>query len=238
MSDRFIPVSPDVLQRSDLAAEAILLYEFLVDQQTSADGLVYYGKPVSYAWIRSRYLRGSLSSLQRHMRELKAAGFVEATREFHGGIRIRLPRSVKWAKPAPPAAHQLSLFAPKPTPIRGGRPVDNPVEKQWKTSESTKNNNFTGGGIEPSPVAVERSEEKVKEKIRALTRAKSLPRVWKTPAELEESRQLLQKQKQEILLRERPRPNHEERRNVPTSESEAPGEEMDRRSAAVPALAG
>lgn len=194
MSQRFVPISPDMLQRSDLEAEAILLYEFLVDNQTSADGLVFYGKAIGYAWIRSRYLRGSLRSLQRYMRDLKRAGFVQVQREFHGGIRIRLPRSVKFAKPQAPPAIQLSLFSPEPTSIRERRAVDKPVEKQLKGSEYPKNNTVTGGGIAASRVAVERSEEQVKEKIRTLAGAHVLPGTRKTKKELDDRIRLLREQ--------------------------------------------
>jgi DNA-binding transcriptional ArsR family regulator len=183
-------MSPELLQRSDLQAEAVLLYEFLVDQQTSPDGKVFYGKPVSYAWIRSRYLRGSLRSLERHMRALKDAGYVEAHREFHGGMRIRLPRSIKFRKAQPPPAVQLTLYSPAPTPIRGGKPVDKPVGKQWESCGNPENNTATGGGIVPPRVAVERSRKQVKEKIKTLSTATSLPRE-EDAAALVERRRLL-----------------------------------------------
>jgi hypothetical protein len=191
-----------VLQRGDLDAETILLYEFLVDQQTSADGLVFYGRPVGYAWIQSRYRRGSLRSLERRMRQLKDAAFVDVSRAFHGGVRIRLLQSVKFRKPLPPPAVQLSLYSPQPTAIGGGKPVRNsvekmskPVEKPCKSSESPADDTATVGGIEPPRLAVERSRKQVNETIGLLAEVTGLPfAVEKTPAQLTARRRFLQRQ--------------------------------------------
>lgn len=166
MSGRFLRISADVLHRTDLKAEAILFYFFLVDEQTSADGWVFYGKPVGYAWIQKRFLRCSESYLQKHMRALKRAGLVQVERIFHGGIRIRLPLSIKFAKQIP-AAVQMSMFAPPVTEIRRTKAVENPVEKLWKSSESPILNNVPQCGIEPHPSAAERSTDSVSgEKLR------------------------------------------------------------------------
>jgi hypothetical protein len=198
VSARFVPISPDTLQRHDLHAAALQLYYFLVDQQTSADGVVFYGKAVGYAWIQSRYLRGSLRSLKRHMRALKDAGFVEVRREFHGGMRIRLPRSVKFAKADPPPAVQLSLYAPEPTPIRGGKPVDKPVENLLESCEYPENHRATDGPMVGPRMAPERSKEPIKEKITTAAKAHVVPRLWKTEKDLDARRRLLLEQAEAI----------------------------------------
>jgi hypothetical protein len=153
--ERFVPVSPDRIHRTADLDRALFLHEFLVSQQTSADGLVFYGKAVGYAWIKSRWLGSpTIRSLQRYMRLLKSAGLVEVHREFHGGIRIRLLDSVKFAKPIPPPAVQLSLLGPGVTTMR-----KRAVDKLWKTSESPENNNDSGVVMVPTAVSSERSRK-------------------------------------------------------------------------------
>lgn len=195
MGFRFIAVSQERIEQKEWLGSAIYLHEFLTDHQTSADGWVYYGKEFGYAWIRAHWLAAPpLRTLKRHMALLKKHGLVEVHRTFHGGIRVRLLRSVKFAKPLPPAAVQMSLFGSRVSPIRGGTPVENPVDKHLKSCESTDFNSAKDGPCVGPPVAPERSKEQVKETIKAVAVAHSLPAAKKTPQELESRRRLLQDQ--------------------------------------------
>lgn len=149
---RFVPIPPEIIGAN--LGSALELYVFLVEHETSA-GVVWYGKPIGYAWIHHHWHgsweeRPKLRSLQRYMAVLRDAGFVSLQREFHGGIVVRLPRSLKFAKGAPPPL-QLSLLSPV-APIRK-RAAAEAVDKQWKTTENPKNNTAKFGGMVPPKMA-------------------------------------------------------------------------------------
>lgn len=113
---------------------------------------------------------------------------------LRGGMRVRLLRSVKFAKPLPEPAVQMALFGSRVSPIRGGKAVENPVHKPVENEVSTDFNSAKNGPLVGPPVAPERSKEQVKETIRAVASARGLPRARKTAEELAERRQLLQDQ--------------------------------------------
>lgn len=77
--------------------------------------------------------------------------------------------------------------------------MDNPVDKQFKTSESPENKTATVGGLEPPRLAVERSKEPVEEQISAVAVAHGMPALRKSQKELDARRRLLQDQKVQIL---------------------------------------
>lgn len=155
---RYTAMNPAAIEsRALVESGAVPLLMFLTDHQTDASGLVYYGREFGYAWIRSNWLAApSERTLQRHMAILKKLGEVEVRREFHGGIRVRLLKSAKFAKAIPPPAVQLPMFGAKVTPIR---PVEKPVENLWKSSESPLSNTATDGGSVPPRMAAERSKK-------------------------------------------------------------------------------
>lgn len=200
MPERFVPVSENRIHRSADLDRALFLHEFLVSQQTSADGLVYYGKAVGYPWIRSRWIGSpAIRSLKRYMQVLKLAGMVEVHREFQGGIRIRLLGSVKFAKPIAAPAVQLALLG------RGVKTMHKqPVEKQLETGESTKKYRATAGPIVGPPLAPERSKEQIQEKFKSATTAladahavdNSAPM---TDQQLQERQELLRQQARQLL---------------------------------------
>jgi hypothetical protein len=152
---RYTALNPAAIEsRALVESGALSLLVFLTDHQTDAAGWVYYGREFGYAWIRSNWLAApSERTLQRHMAILKKLGEVEVRREFHGGIRVRLLKSAKFAKAIPPPAVQLPMFGSKVTPIR---PVEKPVEKQWESSGYPNSNTATDGGIAPPRMAAER----------------------------------------------------------------------------------
>lgn len=152
---RYVAIHPDVLDSKELReAHAVDLLIFLTDHQTDAEGWVNYRREFGYAWIQSHWLAAPAErTLQRHMAALKKLGLVDVQRVFHGGMRVRMLNSAKFAKPVAPPAVQIPMFAGKVTPIR---PVEKPVENQWKSSESPENNTATDGGKAPPRMAVER----------------------------------------------------------------------------------
>jgi len=105
---RYVAIAPNRIEDRKALGPASYLDDFLVDNQTDAEGNVYYGKPVSYAWIRSRWPQAPpVRTLKRHMARLKAAGRVWVHKlPFHEGMLLRMLRSAKWA----PKAAQLKLF--------------------------------------------------------------------------------------------------------------------------------
>lgn len=151
--ERFIPISPAILGMQ--LGAAIDLYMFLVDKQTSADGLVFYGKPIGYQWIAHHWpgewgKRPAIRSLKRQMETLRKRRLAKTRREWHGGIVVRVLESVKFGEIATPAV-QLPLFGATITAMR--RPVDKPVGKQRVSCESPDFNSAKSGPLVVPKVA-------------------------------------------------------------------------------------
>ena len=113
---RYVAVSPDRREQHRAIGKALALHDFLIDHQTDASGRVWYGKVISYAWIRSKWLTAPAErTLKRHMARLKACGLVRVhSVPRHWGMRVTVLRSAKWPQPAPqmalfPAAEILSI---------------------------------------------------------------------------------------------------------------------------------
>ena len=131
---RYVAIAPTRIDDRKAIGPASYLHEFLVDHQTDAEGHVNYRRPISYAWIRSKWQYAPpLRTLKRHMARLKTTGdvFVRVL-PFGQGMKVRVIGSAKW--PQQPA--QASLFPQVvPVPISGmkrqrscGKPVEKPVE--------------------------------------------------------------------------------------------------------------
>ena len=127
------------------------LEDVLTDLQCDASGRVNYGRPFGYAWLLAHWPgnpddRPCVRTLKRHMAKLKRAGIVQVkVVGFGGGMIVRLLRSAKWQGERPTPAEQLSLLLPRVAPIRPGKTVDKPVEKQRESSVLT----FTWGQMCP-----------------------------------------------------------------------------------------
>src|SRR5579864_6806939 len=106
---RYVAIRPSRTAQKKQIGPASYLHDFLVDHQTDASGNVNYGKPISYRWIRAKWLGDAppLRSLKRHMARLKESGNVWVKKlPFHEGMVVRVLNSAKWAaKPA-----QIPLF--------------------------------------------------------------------------------------------------------------------------------
>lgn len=200
---RFVAIPPSRIGDRKKLKTASYLHDFLVDHQTDASGLVHYGRPISYAWVRAHWPgnpdeRPPVRTLQRHMAALKRAGAVHVrVLGFGAGMVVRILGSAKWQNVVPVPAQQMPLFAAPPTSI-GKSPVENPVKKQRK---STVSNNHMPPYMAVVGRQIWRRKEvknKAEETISALAREKSLPRVEKTAAELEARRQLLLRQAVEV----------------------------------------
>lgn len=107
---RYVAVAPERIEDRKKLGPASYLHDFLVDHQTDAEGKVYYGKAISYAWIRSRWQDAPpIRTLKRHMARLKASGHVWVERAgWDKGMRVRVLRSAKW----PEAPRQMQLYPP------------------------------------------------------------------------------------------------------------------------------
>lgn len=123
-ASRYVPIPPDRLGAWRALKRASYLHDFLIDRQTDADGRVFYGRAITYGWIRENWPDDdppALRTLQRFMSVLKRLGIVQIWKDgMRGGMRIRLVTSVKWPGMLPAPAVQLNLFTPAPIPIRRG----------------------------------------------------------------------------------------------------------------------
>lgn len=104
----YIPMGQELVDGVHIrrAGMAIWLLMFLVKKQTSADGLVNYGQPITYRWI---FLQIPNSPPERTLRlwmaALRVNGYVAIENLSHGrGLRVRIIDSKKWPKT------QLGLF--------------------------------------------------------------------------------------------------------------------------------
>jgi hypothetical protein len=164
---RFVAVHPDrpALWRLGSAAA---LHDLLIDNQTDAAGRVFYGHPISYAWLLARWPgnpdeRPVIRTLKRHMAKLKRAGLVHVKRAgMCDGIRVVLLGSAKWANAAPPQAVQLSLLLPQPLSISRGKAVGIAVEKQSKSTAPVGTDvSLTWGQMCPRKEVRSKPEEKI-----------------------------------------------------------------------------
>ncbi|MGH9716424.1 MAG: hypothetical protein ACRD4R_06825 [Candidatus Acidiferrales bacterium] len=134
-----MPVSEERIGMKADIGPAIYLHEFLIARQTSPDGRVNYGKPISYRWIAQHWPgdwdgRPSERTLRAHLARLKKHGLVRVSVEmFNRGMRIRLVNSVKFAPDARRAPEQLLLLG-GPVPI--SRPVEKPVENRVEIGQT------------------------------------------------------------------------------------------------------
>jgi hypothetical protein len=200
---RYVAVQPDRAGMRKKIKTASFLHDVLTDLQCDSSGRVNYGRPFGYAWLLAHWPgnpdhRPPLRTLKRHMAILKRAGLVEVhVVGFGGGMVLRLLGSAKWQEERPAPAVQLPLLLPRVARMEG-RPVDNPVEKQRKSTVSQihtgPNMAPVGGQTWPRKDVKNEAEEK----IRALAREKSLPRVEKTKQELDARRRLLLDQEYQI----------------------------------------
>jgi len=192
---RYVAVSPDRREQHRAIGKAHALHDFLVDHQTDADGRVWYGKVISYAWIRSKWLTApSERTLERHMARLKACGLVHVrSLPKQYGMRVTVLRSAKWPQPQAqiplfPAAEILSITRG----IAAG--------KQRNSSGKVARNGTAGadrsGGTLPTEVAAKevknRREEKTNSNPANLADARSAPAA--DEAALAARRQLLRDQ--------------------------------------------
>jgi hypothetical protein len=197
---RYVAVQPDRAAQWKNLGSACGLHDVLTDLQCDASGRVNYGRPFGYAWLLAHWPgnpdnRPCVRTLKYHMAKLKRAGLVEVRnvgmRGFNGGMVVRLLGSAKWQQERPAPAEQLPLLLPRVAQIRSSKPVDKPVEN---LSESTVSQIHMGQDLAPTGgKGLPRKEVKnqAEEKIRALAREKSVPRVEKTAAELDARRRLL-----------------------------------------------
>lgn len=120
---------------------AAALHDLLIDNQTDAAGRVFYGHPISYAWIHARWPgnpdeRPVIRTLKRYMSKLKVSGLVRVKKAgMVDGMRVVLLGSAKWANVAAPPPVQLPLLLPQPVSISRGKPSGIAVENQSKTTE-------------------------------------------------------------------------------------------------------
>jgi hypothetical protein len=194
---RYVAVQPDRAAQWKNLRSAFALHELLTDLQCDAGGRVNYGKPFGYAWLLARWPgnpdeRPTVRTLKRHMAKLKRAGLVAVrVTGFGGGMVVRLLGSAKWQQERQAPAFQLPLLLPAVASIQKGKPVDNPVGKQRKSTVSQIHM-----GTELSPVGGQscpRKEVKnlAEETISAVAAAHSVPKLSKTKKELDARRRLL-----------------------------------------------
>lgn len=128
---RYVAIQPGRIEQKQKLGPASYLHDFLVDQQTDAQGRVNYGRPFGYAWIVSRWASApTIRTLKRHMARLKRLGHIEVKlMRFNHGMTVRVLGSAKWAPQAAEAAQQFPLFAPAPRSIRSGKACGNAVSK-------------------------------------------------------------------------------------------------------------
>jgi hypothetical protein len=172
---RYVAVSPDRREQHRAIGKAHALHDFLIDHQTDASGAVWYGRVISYAWIRSKWLTApSERTLERHMARLRAAGLVRVQalpKQF--GMRVTVLQSAKWPEPK----RQMDLFpASEVLSITRGKAVG----KQWGTLAKVASNGSNpadkSGGTLPTEVAAQ-SSKKYREETNnsALAIARSAP---------------------------------------------------------------
>lgn len=92
---------------------SVWLYLFFLDRQTHPNGLVWYGRPITYEWISGELGGFSKRRLRRWNERLQLTRCVAVQPVMYGGMRVQILRPKKFAV-------QLPLSLP--------RPVENPSE--------------------------------------------------------------------------------------------------------------
>lgn len=129
MTFRFVPVAPERAGKLRALKSASFLHDFLIQHQTSRDGLVNYGRAISYRWILAKWPgddehRPNVRTLKRYMQKLKNLGFVQTrVLPFGHGMIVRLLVSAKWRTAIPATPIQLDLFGRHPVEIRRAKAV-------------------------------------------------------------------------------------------------------------------
>lgn len=110
---KFIAISPGRAEQKHVngMGKAVLLHDFFVNWQTDRDGRVFYGKPISYAWIQANFFGGRRRTLQRWTARLQSHGYI-AMKRTRDGFTVRILKQKKWKDKA----------------------VENAVEKERKTA--------------------------------------------------------------------------------------------------------
>lgn len=198
---RYVAVSPERTGDYSRLSKASYLHEFLVNHQTDASGMVNYGRPVGYAWIRAHWdgnpdERPSPRTLKRHMAVLKKTGKVHVrVLGFGVGMIIRLLGSVKWSRPAEPPAEQIPMFVKLPREIRTGKSCGKSEFSTVSHYHMGPNMALVGGQKWP------RKEVKkyIKEKDTGASRHYSIGIVEKTQEEIDARRRLLLDQAEQVI---------------------------------------
>jgi hypothetical protein len=92
---------------------AFPLYVFFLDRQTNANGLVWYGRPITYDWISDELGGFAERTLRRWNGRLQRRRYIAVQLVMYGGMRVQILRPKKYAVQARMAFQQ---------------PVENPVE--------------------------------------------------------------------------------------------------------------
>lgn len=108
MSDRpYVPLDPRLLDGAHMRRMGMSVYllAFFIHKQTDPGGSVYYGRAITYRWIRDSIRNCPPErTLQMWLSTLRTNGYIEVSHERGGGMRVRIIDSQKW-----PTA-QLDLF--------------------------------------------------------------------------------------------------------------------------------
>jgi hypothetical protein len=99
-----------------LGGSPFWLYLFYIDRQTHPNGLVWYGRPISYRWICREMGGAPERTLKRWHAHLRDEDYIAVKQKRHQGMVVRVLRPKKYSL-------QMSLFGPQLVP------VEKPVEK-------------------------------------------------------------------------------------------------------------
>jgi hypothetical protein len=89
---------------------AVWLLHFFIDRQTDRNGLVHYGRPITYEWISDQLAEDDYSVAERTLRrwnaQLQKKRYVAVQLVMYGGMRVQVLRPKKFgvqlAMPFPP----------------------------------------------------------------------------------------------------------------------------------------
>jgi len=115
--------------------KARLLLDFFTHHQTDREGRVWYGKTISYDWIRKKIPDcPAQRTLQRYVARLRQERYIETHTVVHRrhvtGFKVTMLNQAKFAAPALP--RQMGFFT-EPLPISANsQGVQKPVEKMSK----------------------------------------------------------------------------------------------------------
>lgn len=104
------------------AGSAFPLLVFFLDRQTHPNGLVWYGRPITYDWIAEQLAEDDFEVPERTLRRwnerLKRARYIGIQLVMYGGMRIQVLRPKKFAV-------QTSMAFPRPVENLLESPVEN-----------------------------------------------------------------------------------------------------------------